>query len=209
MKNILAIATLGFCAVSAAAEDLPANVNICAGVSDDRARLACFDGLAARAARTQPVAPVAAPKPPEAQPFVTLPNQGAAPVAAAPAAAPSVVPAPVAVPSAAPVSRSPSKVDEFGAETIRKTQTREEAAKEPQEVQEVRGKVTAVDLGKTGKFTVTLDNGQVWRQIESDTGRARFSKQGDTVVISHGLLGSYNLVFEGREMTLFKVRRVK
>lgn len=60
---------------------------------------------------------------------------------------------------------------------------------------------------KLGWFTVTLDNGQVWRQVHGDTTKARWNKPAGAylVKISHGFLGSYNFQVRG-EPGLFKVR---
>src|ERR1700759_4536319 len=60
-----------------------------------------------------------------------------------------------------------------------------------------------------GMFTVTLDNGQVWRQIAGDTDYAHWKKPagGYVVRISHGLLGSYNLQVV-KTPGIYKVRRV-
>ncbi len=61
-----------------------------------------------------------------------------------------------------------------------------------------------------GMFTVTLDNGQVWRQIAGDTDYARWKKPATSylVRISHGLFGSYNLQVL-KEAGVFKVRRLE
>jgi len=63
---------------------------------------------------------------------------------------------------------------------------------------------------RKGIFTVTLSNGEVWRQLSGDTSFARWKgePQKYSVRISHGLLGSYNLeVLENPGM--FKVHRVR
>lgn len=60
-----------------------------------------------------------------------------------------------------------------------------------------------------GRFTVALVNGQVWQQIAGDTGLAQYRPgRPQAVTISRGSLGSYDLRFEGRNVT-FKVRRLK
>ena len=53
---------------------------------------------------------------------------------------------------------------------------------------------TVTDLRSTaaGDFIVTLDNGQVWRQIELDSWSP--PKKGDRVTIRRGLLGSFLLI---------------
>lgn len=181
-SKLLVLAMLALSAAPAVAEDLSATISTCAGVGDDRARLACYDGLAARA------------------------KAAAQPTAARPAAPPSIQPAPAPVAAVAPPPSAATKVDAFGAETIRKPDTPEARA---QEVDEIKAKVATVNFSPSNRFTVTLDNGQVWRQIEADTSQARFHKgAGDKVEISRGMLGSYNLVIEGVNM-LYKVRRVR
>jgi hypothetical protein len=61
----------------------------------------------------------------------------------------------------------------------------------------------------TGRFTITLSNGQVWQQIAGDTARAQYHSGGTkTVVIARGSFGSYDLAFSGRNIT-FKVKRLR
>lgn len=57
-------------------------------------------------------------------------------------------------------------------------------------------------------FTVTLDNGQVWQQIEGDDRYARWDKRASSyaVVISRGMFGSYNLQVL-KQGSVYKVRR--
>jgi hypothetical protein len=59
-------------------------------------------------------------------------------------------------------------------------------------------------------FTVTLANGQVWRQLSGDTNYAHWKKPAPsyTVIITHGAFGSFNL--RVKDMPgLFKVERIK
>lgn len=70
---------------------------------------------------------------------------------------------------------------------------------------------TAIEFAKTphGKALFVLDNGQVWRQLDSDgtevvTPRA----SGIKVTIERGAFGSYNLTMDGRS-ALIKVARVR
>lgn len=99
----------------------------------------------------------------------------------------------------------PTTAEEFG-----KNQMPVPAPEEGQVLESISAGVT--DYAKTpfGKFIVVLDNGQVWRQLDSDTGTARFLKPptDNKVVISRGLLGSYNLKINDQNM-LFKVKRLK
>lgn len=75
------------------------------------------------------------------------------------------------------------------------------------------GKLVAVvvsySLAPSGRFTIVLDNGQVWKQVESDDGVAQFRKQGRNIVtISKGFLWSYDLKLNAMS-AVFKVTRVK
>jgi hypothetical protein len=65
-------------------------------------------------------------------------------------------------------------------------------------------------LDQFGIFTVTLANGQVWRQLAGDTNNAHWNKPAKSyaVRISHGFLGSYNLKVKDNPGE-FKVRRVR
>jgi hypothetical protein len=64
-------------------------------------------------------------------------------------------------------------------------------------------------FNQAGLFTVTLANGQSWRQLAGDTDRAhwRLPAFAYNVAITHGFLGSYNLQLKGHA-GLFKVAPV-
>ena len=67
-----------------------------------------------------------------------------------------------------------------------------------------------VDIDKdTGSFTVTLSNGQVWRQVPYDDYKMRPDArlEGTVATIAYGAGSTYNLTI--REGTIYKVRRVK
>ena len=61
-----------------------------------------------------------------------------------------------------------------------------------------------------GIFTVTLANGQVWRQLSGDTDSAHWTKPAAsyTASITRGALGSFNLKVKGGS-SAFKVERIK
>jgi hypothetical protein len=65
--------------------------------------------------------------------------------------------------------------------------------------------VAAVTRGRDTRFVITLDNGQVWRQIET-LSQARVDV-GDTITIREASLGSFLLVTSNRIAT--RVRRVR
>lgn len=69
--------------------------------------------------------------------------------------------------------------------------------------------VARYSLSPRGRFTVVLDNGQVWQQMDSDDGVAQFRQRGRNVVqISKGFWGSYDLRLNAANL-VFKVTRVK
>jgi hypothetical protein len=173
--------------------------------------------------------PAAVPPAQQMVPAYT-PPPGYAPAARAPAppvAAPA--PAPAYVPPAAQAPKqedsawydptgwfgsdekaaAPGNPANFGAERIPEGQAVAGEPPKPRPVNNVTASVTAVSYSANGRFIVTLDNGQVWRQIDGDSTVARFENNKHYIVtISRGLIGSYNLVIKG-QTALFKVKRVK
>jgi hypothetical protein len=69
---------------------------------------------------------------------------------------------------------------------------------------------SAVMFDTHGFFTVTLANGEVWRQEQGDSSFANRRKAGPRtlVTIRQGALGSANLKFQGDD-TVYKVRRLR
>jgi hypothetical protein len=57
------------------------------------------------------------------------------------------------------------------------------------ELKELTAKIQAVVLNSAGREVFTLDNGQVWRQVEPDSSFT--VPPGSTVRITRGALGSY------------------
>lgn len=91
----------------------------------------------------------------------------------------------------------------FGGENL----ARAKAAPPPEE--SISAGVAKVSFNAIKYFTVVLDNGQVWRQSESNTVVAHFSDSKPNVVkISKGFLDTYNLTIEGAWGT-YKVKRIK
>ena len=206
---ISAAAIMVASAQAASSDALAFDIGRCAAVPDAKERLACFDGIAAQLKSGVALPPAVA---------------GSPSVSEVPAAPAAVAPAPQAAQAAPPPQKNSGswydptqwfgKDDQlpasnnpadFGAEAVR--QPANPAA--PQPLQEITAHVTSANMNAFGRFTVVLDNGQIWRQLDSDTGTARFGKTGgDTVTISRGMLGSYNLVVDGRAK-LYKVKRVQ
>jgi hypothetical protein len=232
--QILALPAAAFLVFSAAYagtnEDLAFAIGVCSAQPDTAMRLACYDKIAARLKTGMPVSeprPARMAAVPPAQQMVPAytPPPGYAPPAAAPAAAPA--PVPPARTAAAPAQEDSAWYDptgwfgseekaaasgnpaNFGAERIPEGQAVAGEPPKPRPVNNVRANVTAVNYSANGRFIVTLDNGQVWRQIDGDSTVARFENNKRYVVtISRGFMGSYNLVIGG-QTALFKVKRVK
>jgi hypothetical protein len=69
--------------------------------------------------------------------------------------------------------------------------------------------VARYNLSPRGRFTVVLENGEIWRQMDSDDGAAQFRQRGRNVVqISKGFWGSYDLRLNGANI-VFKVTRIQ
>ncbi|MGB8601869.1 MAG: hypothetical protein WCD42_06705, partial [Rhizomicrobium sp.] len=82
-----------------------------------------------------------------------------------------------------------------------------------QALDSISEEVKEVHYSRLGTFTVTLQNGQVWQQLNGDPDKAHFAAfdgNGDptTVTIERAILGSYNLSINGHGR-IFKVKRVK
>jgi len=66
--------------------------------------------------------------------------------------------------------------------------------------------IVSVRTNQSGRFSVTLDNGQIWR--ETSGSKARVPKEGRTVEIDKGKMGGYRMKIEGVPSVAW-VRRVK
>jgi hypothetical protein len=81
----------------------------------------------------------------------------------------------------------------------------------PLAINNLSAKLVKYTLDSHGQFTVTLDNGQVWRQQSGDTAIAHWNPEKSVqyvIVINSGFLGSYNLAVQGQPER-FKVERLQ
>lgn len=93
----------------------------------------------------------------------------------------------------------------FGQEQLRKSP----AAEQAEQAERMTAEITDFQKDARDHFTVALQNGQVWRQMAGDTGVAQFrSGRTHQVTISRGVLGSYDLRFNDRNLS-FKVQRLR
>jgi hypothetical protein len=193
---------IGAVPANAASEDAARR---CSGMGDDRARLACYDsifrkpgaGTGSGSAATSSAAATGA-----SAAAAAVPAASAVPASAASVPAISV---PSVTASTAPATATPvNPQDDFGLTEAAKRARDPEKAKETMP-ESITQEVAAVTRKKDGELVVTLANGQVWTQLETDR-RARVSV-GDTVTIKRAALGSYLLVTESKLAT--RVRRTR
>jgi hypothetical protein len=80
----------------------------------------------------------------------------------------------------------------------------------PEELNEIASPVLEFAKTARGKAIFILENGQVWRQLDSDTTTVLDPERGTkmSVRVERGFLGSYNLTIDGRNI-LVKVNRLK
>lgn len=85
-----------------------------------------------------------------------------------------------------------------------------EPAPAPEELNEIASPVLEFARTPRGKALFVLENGQVWRQIDSDSTVVLDPERGRQlkVKIERGFLDSYNLTIEGRNI-MIKVNRIK
>jgi hypothetical protein len=158
----------------------------CVAIDDDRARLACYDEAHGRTASSGAGVPAAA--------------AGAVAATAATGAT-----AATTTSAAASVARPPAPSPEQATQSFGLSAERVLGPR--QGPTEIKAKVTAVQASEvTGRAVVTLDNGQVWQQVEATTAPKR-PRAGDVVVIRKASLDSYLMVTPERGSA--RVRRVR
>ncbi len=186
-----AFLALPMAAQAGADNDVLRAMDRCAGVAEEHARLACYDQLAPQVKAALAEAPAAqASNPPTVEEqkswfgfdlgniFGSAPSQQKTP-------------------------------QQFGSENLPPPPPASGAPPPPEPIDSITAAVTDYAISPFGKFVVFLDNGQVWKEVEGDTEQASFKKSGgNTVVISRGFIGSYNLQVNDSKK-LYKVKRVK
>jgi len=170
-------------AASAAASTGPA---ACALLEDDRARLACYDALFRQApgeGATSTSASTSPGDPAAREPSPASATAGAAAVTAAGAAT--------------------DPEDEFGLSGQQRQQRAEAAG--ARRIDEVSGKIVAIEPSRVGKPAIELENGQRWRQIEATSWPV--FEVGETVVIRKASFGSFLAVVPDSGHAAVRVKR--
>lgn len=88
----------------------------------------------------------------------------------------------------------------FGAGEIRKTPTASDTPRD--EFRQISATVTSVRRANDGKILVELDNGQVWRQQDSDV--HMMISSGDTVTIARASMGTFRIADKTGRFARFK-----
>ncbi len=144
----------------------------CAQLKDSLQRLVCYDRIFQAGDSAAP-APAAAPR------------------AAAPVPVPA--PAPRVTPPAPVVAAAPVAIPALGDESV---QRREKERSKPVEPAALDATITALKETRPQVVRLTLDNGQVWQQM--DMSSVFQVNVGDTVRIEKGTMGGYRLTRTSR-----------
>ena len=185
---VAAILLLPATAMAGPSDELIAGMAKCAALTDNTARLTCYDGLAPqlKAALAEP--------PPAAADNRSWYDPGRI-FGASPSA--QTTPEQFGGENLAEPAPTPSKLGE------------PPPPPRPEALDSISAKVTDYAFNPFGRVIVFLDNGQVWRQIDGDTDHVRFKKGVENMVeISRGAIGSYVLTVNDAGVGV-KVRRVK
>jgi len=168
---------------ASAADGIRTELEACRSLADDAGRLACYDRVAGRIL-AQPAAPAPA-------------TSAATPAAAAPAAATTA--------AATAAAATPGSADNFGRERVLAAEEAKRQEQQTREIGELSATVTDIDTRMDGLMTITLDNGQVWRQVRPDS-MFRL-KTGDRIQIQPGAMKSFILSGPSKRST--RVSRVQ
>ena len=179
----------GTCAFTSAAlagaAELPQTITDCREINSAVARLDCYDGAvdAQQSLADEPPAEVVAP------------------VAAATSTAGTSAAASSTGVTEAATEMSPEAL--FGKNVVEVQKTVQEATG-TKDIDRLESLVSKIRISASGKAIITLDNGQVWTQVDSS--RLRLSGY-DRVVIRKASMGSFMLTKVGSKTTM-RVKRI-
>ena len=165
--------------VAASADALRDELRVCRDLPDDDARLICYDAAVDRSRQDAYSRPAPASEP---SPAVTPAGPAAAPAAAA----------------ATTATAGLSQEDLFGQTSDEVERTVEEATGD-ERIDSLSATVTKLREYTYDKMLITLDNGQVWKQIDTSNLRLRV---GDTIDIERASLGSFLLRKKGSKRSM-------
>ena len=186
---ISALIAFSSAALAASRDDTLGAVAKCATIVDDKLRLGCYDSLAPRvrdALGTPPDKLAGNPSADEQKSWFGFDIAG------------------LFGGNDKATQATPQK---FGQESVQNDAPA--AAPEMQEIDSITAGVTDYSF-RDNKFTVFLDNGQIWQQLSGDSNVARFrnNPKDNSITISRGFLKSYNLKVND-DNSYYKVKRLK
>lgn len=167
---------------AAFADALKDELRVCRDLTDDDVRLICYDAAVDRSKQGAYSNPAAAP----AKQPAPVPAEPANPSAVAGTAA------------AAGTAASLSQEDLFGKSGDEVERTVEEVTGD-ERIDSLSATVTRLHQYNYDRVLITLDNGQVWKQVDSSSLRVRV---GDAVDIERASLGSFMLRKKGSKRSM-------
>jgi hypothetical protein len=198
MKYAPILLVLASCCVTAghaaSAQTPPANLLVCARMSDPGERLRCYDTQMAAMGVVRANPPTAAVAAPAAPTTPAAPSTAPAPSAVASVAAPA--------PPAPPAPLPPEA--KFGADDL-KLAARPKEAKADRVLESV---ITSIHEARPKVFIIALANGQIWRQ--EGTQITSFFRVGFVAHIERGVFGEYRMsTHQTGEKNMVQVTRIQ
>ena len=164
---------------AASADALRDELRVCRDLPDDDARLVCYDVAVDRSRQN--------------------PSSRPAPAAAeSPAAAPAEPAGASGTAATAGAAASLSQEALFGKTTDEVERTVEEATGD-ERIDSLNASVTKLQQYAYNKVLITLDNGQIWKQVDTSNLRLR---AGDAIEIERASLGSFMLRKQGSKRSM-------
>jgi hypothetical protein len=166
----------------AQAVPVPATLHACGALTSDKERLACFDHEMAKleGAPARQAAKGVAATSNAASTAVSTANTAPNPT--------SGISAPAPASSAANTTLDPEQAFGLSGDQIRAREARQQGAPPPTRLKKITAQIASASQNSAGRWVITLDNGQVWRQAEERTFEA---SPGTTAKISSGAMGSF------------------
>ena len=164
---------------AASADALRDELRVCRDLPDDDSRLICYDDAVDRSRQNTSSRPAPA-------------------AAISPAAAPAEPAGAAGTAATAGAAASLSQEALFGKTTDEVERTVEEATGD-ERIDRLNATVTQLQQYAYNKVLITLDNGQVWKQIDTSNLRLR---TGDAVEIERASLGSFMLRKQGSKRSM-------
>jgi hypothetical protein len=170
-------------------EDVLEAIGRCATVTDDKARLACYDALTPHVKDALATPPETLSHPPTVDEQKSWFGFDLSDLFGASDA-------------------QQTTPQSFGSDNLPATKQKVEKAAE--EVDHITARVIQLSYSPEGSFIVFLDNGQIWRQLQGDTDKAHFKTngKGNVVTVSRGFFGSYDMLINDG-VKIYKVTRMK